>query len=126
MWSSKRTPRAFFDPEARTTVVALFIQASEHLLVYLWVDQGVSQISQGHVLSNLKLILCTSSHTLCFFMLGPITHSPFKSYCSMAESLTFSSNCSPFFVVTYMRGAPGPRLRFFQSKAKWSQALKTQ
>ncbi len=25
----------------------------------------------------------------------------------------------------YLRGAPGPRLQFFQSKAKWSEVLKT-
>jgi hypothetical protein len=38
-------------------MVALLIQASKHLLAYLRVNQGVSQILQGHVLSNLKLIL---------------------------------------------------------------------
>jgi hypothetical protein len=38
-------------------MVTLLIQASEHLSVYLQVGQGVSQISQGHVLSSLKLIL---------------------------------------------------------------------
>jgi hypothetical protein len=38
-------------------MVALLIQVFEHLLVYLRVGQGVPQISQGHVLSKLKLIL---------------------------------------------------------------------
>jgi hypothetical protein len=38
-------------------MVALLIQAFEHLLVYLQVDEGVPQISQGHVLFSLKLIL---------------------------------------------------------------------
>jgi len=67
MWSSKRTPRVFFNPEARATMVALLIQVFEHLLIYLQVGRGVSQISQGHVLSNLKLILYSINHTLCFF-----------------------------------------------------------
>jgi hypothetical protein len=38
-------------------MVALFIQASEYLLIYLQVGQGVPQILQGHVLSSQKLIL---------------------------------------------------------------------
>jgi hypothetical protein len=32
-------------------------------------------------------------------MLGPITRNLFESYCNVVESLAFSSNCSPFFVV---------------------------
>jgi hypothetical protein len=39
-------------------MVALFIQAFEHLSIYLRVGQGLPQISQGHVLFSLKLILC--------------------------------------------------------------------
>jgi hypothetical protein len=38
-------------------MVALLIQAFEHLSVYLQVGQGVLQILEGHVLFNLKLIL---------------------------------------------------------------------
>jgi hypothetical protein len=92
----EKSPCVFLDPEARATMVTLFIQTSEHLLIYL---QGVSQISQGHVLSNLKMILWNIDHTLCFLMLGPITRSPFESYYNVAESLTFSNSCLPFFIV---------------------------
>jgi hypothetical protein len=45
-------------------MVALLIQAFEHLSVYLRVGQGVLQISQGHVLSSLKLILCARDAAL--------------------------------------------------------------
>jgi hypothetical protein len=45
MWFSKKAPRAFFDLEVKATMVALLIQVFEHLLVYLWVSQGVLQIS---------------------------------------------------------------------------------
>jgi hypothetical protein len=48
----------FFDLELKATMVALLIQVSKHLSVYLQASQGVLQILQGHVLSNLKLILC--------------------------------------------------------------------
>jgi hypothetical protein len=99
MWFSKRAPHAFFNPEVRATMVALLIQASKHLSVYLQVGQWVPQISQGHVLSSVKLILCSISHTLCFFMLGPITRSPFKNCYSAAKSLMFLSSYSPFFVI---------------------------
>jgi hypothetical protein len=37
-------------------MVALLIQAFEHLSVCLRVGQGVPQISLGHVVSSLKLI----------------------------------------------------------------------
>jgi hypothetical protein len=63
VWSLKKAPHAFFDPEVRTTMVALLIQASEHFSVYLQVGQEVPQILQGHVLSNLKFIFCARNAT---------------------------------------------------------------
>jgi hypothetical protein len=45
-------------------MVALLIQAFEHLSIYLQVDQRVLQILQGHVLSNLKLIFWAHNATL--------------------------------------------------------------
>ncbi len=45
-------------------MVALLIQVSEHLSIYLQVGQRVLQISQGHVLSSLKLIIYARNATL--------------------------------------------------------------
>jgi len=73
MWFSKRAPHAFFDLEARATMVALLIQAFKHLSIYLRVSQGVLQILEGHVFSSLKFILCVRDAT-SFNMLRNIYH----------------------------------------------------
>jgi hypothetical protein len=54
-------------------MVALLIQASKHLSIYLWVSQGVPHISQGHVLSSLKLILYARD-AMSFSVLPNIYH----------------------------------------------------